>query len=143
MNLNRKPSWLTKKLVNQLKHSIVDEILEQMNHEDGYRTIISWYDQEEEVLLSEVLVVYHDSEYLPSIWRAGIDGPSLPLSRKKSDEPGHYSHMEFALEEALRTIRNMFDDEWSNFITWAFHNEFPPGKTIAVNIEQREYKSVV
>lgn len=117
---------LSKKDVVQLKDRLTKEILVQMNADEddgGYATIVGYetsnYMGPYQVL--ESLVVHNETTHIPRHWHAGIFNSSCLKFGDGDDVTADLSRQDFAEEESLRKLRDIFSDQ-ADFITWAWHN---------------------
>lgn len=102
---------LDRKSVRWFKKTFVTGIIELIQEGGTYYCLITNKDSDSQVTVYEV---NSKTEYLPGCWGAGIDQPDYKFGNDLSLQ-------EFADEEALRTIRNIFPNH-ADFITWAWNN---------------------
>ena len=113
---------LSKKEVKELIESVAAGILIQMNT-NGYSTIIGYSndDNDPNDIFEELLVVNARTEYIPRHWKAGLYQSLSLFFGDDEDMTADLTRQDFANEEALRKVRDIFQDQTS-FITWAWYN---------------------
>lgn len=102
---------LTKKSVKEFKAEIADQILNRMNSQVGYVSHI-WNPITEE---PDILIVNDQTQGIPDYWQAGISNSLVMVFGQD------ITRENFAKEEALRKMRDLFSDQ-ADFITWAWYS---------------------
>ena len=113
-----------KKTIDLIKTNVIRSIEWDLSTEAGYETQISSFSDtlddgsdDDVVWIRHQIVAFKKgaTKYIPSAWKAGIDGPiDFEIGEDITWE-------DFVSEEAKRKIRDMFPG-YESFVTWAWYN---------------------